>query len=137
MVDAQSREATCGQNYPTKNIFVISDDNYLQIHNEATFEFVNMIDVPMDISQTDDPIEVLTIKVSPNEELLGVIAGKNLIKEEEELHQIFIYRLTATDGIEDNFKLLFKFDLPDEYRYFSRAFEFNCKAQESELFLTN
>ena len=98
MIDDTSREGTCGQNYPTKNIFVISDDNYVQIHQEDTFQILKKVIVPLNVSDTEEDIEILTIKVSPNEELLAILAGKNLIKEIEELHQLFIYKLSPEEN---------------------------------------
>jgi len=40
----------------------------------------------MQESNTDDQIEIITLEVSPNQELVAVLAGKNLIKEIEEIH---------------------------------------------------
>ena len=37
-------------------------------------------------SETDDKIEIITLQVSHNQDLVAVLAGKNLCKEIEELH---------------------------------------------------
>jgi len=47
MIESIPREGTCGVNYPTKNIFCISDDDYVQIHNEATFQVIKQVKVPL------------------------------------------------------------------------------------------
>jgi len=82
---------------------------------------IKKVIVPLNVSDTEDEIEIITIKVSPNEELLAILAGKNLIKEIEELHQLFIYRLSPE---ENDYTLRFKIDLKVEHRFFSKSFEF-------------
>jgi len=56
------------------------------VHDEETYKMINKIDLPLSKSNTDDAIEILNIEISPDEELLAVLSGKNLIKGIEELH---------------------------------------------------
>jgi len=75
-------------------LFMIAYKQSIAIYNSKTFEaFENLIKVPLAKSKTSDIIEIMRFEVSQNQELLAVLAGKNLIKEEEELHQIFIYKI--------------------------------------------
>lgn len=122
IIDHQSREGFNGQNYPTKNIFVTSDTNYIYIHAEDTFQIMNRVQVPIAKSDTDDCMEIITSKTSQDESLLAVLVGKNLIKAVEEMHQLFIYKLSDK---EDDFALLHRIDLPEKHRFLSKAFAFN------------
>lgn len=38
IIDPTSREGCCGINIPSKNCFLISDDDYVQIHDEKTYK---------------------------------------------------------------------------------------------------
>lgn len=59
------------------------------------------------------------------------MAGKNLIKEIEEIHQLLIYEIKA----ECNFSLLKKVDLPEDYRSFSKITEFAHDKQDKAVLL--
>jgi hypothetical protein len=78
-------------------------------------------------------MEILNIKVSPNEKYLAVLAGKNLIKGIEELWELHIYNLTSGNG----FKHIKSIDLPEEFRSFSVSFEYMEKDQETTLIFTD
>ena len=86
IIDPTSREGCRGINVSKKHFFIISDDDYIQVHDEETYKMINKIDLPLSKSNTDDAIEILNIEISPDEELLAVLSGKNLIKGIEELH---------------------------------------------------
>lgn len=73
-------------------------------------------------SDTDEEMEIINIKTSPDEKLLAILCGKNLIKAIEEMHMLFVYELSEN---EDDFKMLYRIELPEEFRYFSKAFCFN------------
>jgi hypothetical protein len=88
-----------------------------------TFKIVNTVIVPLSESITDDEIEILSIKISPNEEYLAVLGGKNLIKEIEEVHSLHIFKMNS-DGTD--YDLMKEIHFPDEFRSFSVTFEF-CK----------
>jgi|DEB0MinimDraft_12_1074336.scaffolds.fasta_scaffold10104_4 hypothetical protein len=134
IIDAISREECCGLNIPTKKCFLITDDDYIQIHDENTYKMKSRIDVPMKISDTDDPIEILSIKISKNEKFLAVLAGKNLIKSIEELHSLHIYEIKENGS----YTILQNVDLPVAFRYFSVAFEFDKnEPHQAVLFADN
>lgn len=56
---------------------------------------------------------------------MAVMAGYHLIKEQEELHQILVYKVNT----KVNFELIADIMLPDKYRSFSKTFEF-CYRQD-------
>jgi len=132
-IDNTSREGNCGQNIVSKDCFLVSDDNFVEIHCAKSLRVINKIIIPMDISNTRDMIEILTIVVSKDESMLAVLTGKNLIKEIEELHQIFIYKIEP----DLSFELLFKKNLPEDYRFFSKTFDFCEKHHENSLYLVS
>ena len=78
--DSKSREGCASTIIPSMHCFLISDDNTVAIHDEATFKTRNMIEVPLDISDTREPIEIINIIVSQNENFLGILSGKILPK---------------------------------------------------------
>lgn len=51
---------------------------------------------------------------------MAVMAGYNLIKEEEELHQILVYKIHS----KANFELIADIKLPEKFRSFSKTFDF-------------
>lgn len=73
-------------------------------------------------------MEVLSMKVSQCQNYVGIIGGKNLIKMEEALYQIIIYRVNS----DTKFSKIVDYDLPEEYRSFSRTFEF-CTREDLSI----
>jgi len=129
IIEPTSREGCCGINVPSKNCFLISDDDYIQVHDEKTYKMNLKIDVPLQESATDDPIEILNIKISNNEKYLAVLAGKNLIKSIEELHSLHIYEIKSNS----TFNLISSIELPEEFRYFAVNFDFCKKNPQSTV----
>jgi len=117
--NTKSREGCRGVNLNSANLFLISDDNQIQIRNEETFKTINTMIVPLQESTTVDAMEILNIKISPNEKYLAVLGGKQLIKEIEEVHSLHIFELTQEGN---DFTLLFERNLPEEFRSFAVQF---------------
>lgn len=65
-------------------------------------------------------MEVISIKLDRDQEYLAMIGGKNLIKEKEELHHLFVYKISNLT----NFKLIVNHRLKGKYNSFSKAFDF-------------
>jgi len=78
-------------------------------------------------STTDDKIEILSLKVSRCQEYFAAIAGKNMIKGKEELHQILVYKINA----KNNFTMVSEHNLEEKFRSFSKTFEF-CYRKDSK-----
>jgi hypothetical protein len=66
-------------------------------------------------------MEILSIKLSPNEQYLAVLGGKNLIKEIEEVHSLHIFKIN-NEGTD--YDMLYQRNLPEIFRSFSVTFEF-------------
>lgn len=133
IIDDNSREGCRGVNVPSKGYFLISDDDFVQAHDQKTYKAINKLEIPLKESETDDKMEILNIKVSPNEKYLAVLGGKNLIKGIEELWELHIYLLTSGSA----FKHVKSIDLPEEFRSFSVSFEYMEKDQDSTLIFTD
>ena len=58
-----------------------------------------------------------------------MITGLNKIKEMEELHQIIIYEIN--DNSKNPFELCLNYTLPEEYRSYSKTFEFDIRASQT------
>ena len=99
-----------------------------------TFKIVNTVIVPLSESITDDEIEILSIKISPNEEYLAVLGGKNLIKEIEEVYSLHIFKMNS-DGTD--YDLMKEIHFSDEFRSFSVTFEFCKKKQDEAVIFTD
>ena len=132
--NTKSREGCRGVNLNSANLFLISDDNQIQIRNEETFKTINTMIVPLQESTTVDAMEILNIKISPNEKYLAVLGGKQLIKEIEEVHSLHIFELTQEGN---DFTLLFERNLPEEFRSFAVQFQFKTDEQNDSVIFTN
>lgn len=62
---------------------------------------------------------------------MAVLAGKNLIKEQEELHQIIIYEILSNS----EFHEIKVKNLPEQFREYSKTFEFFEKESDMCLLL--
>ena len=60
----KSREGCSGTCLANKNCFIISDQNTISIHDEETFKVMQTIQVPIKISNTREPIEIVNIVIS-------------------------------------------------------------------------
>lgn len=49
-------------------------------------------------SQTRERNEIIAMNICPYEKLLGVITGKNLIKNSQKPNQLFIFKKSTTEG---------------------------------------
>jgi hypothetical protein len=75
-------------------------------------------------------MEIIRILVSPNQQRLAVLSGRNLAKNIEEIHQLFIYLINPQTNQWD---LLYNNDLPEQFRYFSKSFHFANEFEEEEI----
>lgn len=99
---------------------MVSDDDYFSIYCSKCLTMGHQEFLPLKSSDTDDKMEILSMRMSRCEEFIAIVGGKNLIKEEEELHQILIYKINT----KRDFTKIVDFEFPEEYRSYSRAFEF-------------
>lgn len=78
-------------------------------------------------------MEIISIKLSQNEQYLAVLSGKNVIKQVEELHQLTLYKVNSMK----NFELLKIIPLDETLSDISQSFYFFEKEQDKCLILTN
>lgn len=76
--------------------------------------------MPLDISDTRDPIVIINIVISKNESFLGILSGKILPKQIEEIHQLHVYKVNSSTEVE-MYKMI---NLSPEYRQVSKSFDF-------------
>lgn len=91
IIDPENREGVSAVNVPNREVFIISDDDYLSIHDRRTYDRLFIHNIELKPSDTDDKVEIITIQLSKDEKFLAVLSGKNVIKEIEELHQLHVF----------------------------------------------
>lgn len=64
LITRDSKEEVCGQNLSLHKCFLISDDDYFESFCADTFDKKVKVKVPIEESNTSDPIEIITIKIS-------------------------------------------------------------------------
>lgn len=119
-IDSESKEEVNCVNLPRFKQFVVSDDDYISFYCSKCLTKGHKEFMPLKQSSTDDKMEILSMRITRCENFIAIIGGKNLIKEEEELHQILIYQINS----KRNFTKIVDYELPEEFRSYSRAFEF-------------
>ena len=62
--DEKSREGCQGTCLKNKNCFIISDEDNITIHDETSFKVIQNIEVPLQVSTTREPIEIISIEIS-------------------------------------------------------------------------
>ena len=86
--------------------------------------------VPFVESSTREKMEIITIKISMDQNYLAVLGGKILIKQVEELWHLHVFRIEYTGG-EITFESVSKYDpdniLPKQFRSYSKSIEFCCE----------
>jgi len=102
------------------------------VHDDLTYEMINKIEVPLPISDTKEPNEIINIKVSYNEEFLGVLSGKLLPKGIEKIEFLHIYKITSCLQID----LIKEIKIPKEYSNVSKSFDFLKNKKNQILFLS-
>ena len=134
IIDSTSREGTCGLSFPSKGMFMISDDDYVQIHGEKNYKLINRINVPLQQSDTDDEIEIISIAKSQDDKHLGILSGKNLIKGIESIYSLHIYIIHE----DKSHTLKASCHLPESFRSVSKSFVFDkVNPDNSVIFVDN
>jgi hypothetical protein len=103
-----------------ESCYLVSDDDYINSFCSLCFAKLNKTTLPLQESDTDDKTEILTLKVSRDQQLFAVIAGKNMIKGEEELRQILVYQIIS----KNEFKMIVNHILDEKYYSYSKNFDF-------------
>ena len=119
-IDFESKEAVCAKNLVRESCYLVSDDDYINSFCSLCFAKLNKTTLPLQESDTDDKTEILTLKVSRDQQLFAVIAGKNMIKGEEELRQILVYQIIS----KNEFKMIVNHILDEKYYSYSKNFDF-------------
>lgn len=136
LVDRTSREFCSAAVLQRSNIFLISDDSTVYVHDERSFELRDKIQVPLVTSHTDDPIEIINIMISPKAKFLAILSGKNLVKSIEEMHFLHVYKIqydAYSARSSASFQLVVEQELPSQLRLISKTFEFNIADEGREL----
>lgn len=85
--------------------------------------------MPLDVSTTREVIEIINITLSHNQKFLGVLSGKLMPKEIEEMHQLHVYEVKNPQDL----RLIRLINLSEGYRHVSKCFEFHLGNQEKEI----
>lgn len=77
------------------NVVVFYMVNKIRIYDSKTLELMSILDVNLLETQTREKNEIIGMSHSPNQDLLAIITGRNLIRQEQDTNQIIIYRIMA------------------------------------------
>lgn len=74
--------------------FLVGVKDKIKFYNVNTFEEITdcEIKIPLLKSFTREPNEIISMQISPKEDVLAVISGKKLIMDENKPNQIFIFK---------------------------------------------
>jgi len=92
------------------------------------FSKLNKTDLKLIQSDTDDPVEVLSLKVSRDQKYFAIIAGKNQIKCLEELRQIKVYEIIS----KNEFREIKDEILDEKYYTYSKTFDFSYRSDNPD-----
>lgn len=114
-INSNSFEGAVGQELKKTNTYAMADDLGIGIYESLSFREVQFWHVKPKISEQGKAVEILYMQISNDEEKIGVILGKRLIKDQVEITEIVIFaRVEASIGGHRRFKLFkqlpFKFD---------------------------
>ena len=92
-ITSKNFEGALGANLGESNEYVLAEKNKLCIYDIKDFYCKYHIDIKMeDENGSNDDHEILYIDVSHNQNKLGLILGRKLIRDKKEIHNLEIYK---------------------------------------------
>lgn len=139
-IDKHSKEGHKGVEIPEKGMILVSYKDSFVLYDNKTYQpNENFFKMPLkDKEKTDDPLEILTFSISPDKELVAVLIGKNLIKQEEELHQLLVFQVNSFHiSSTDLFEMKNNIRLSTHFRHYCKEFMFHPKSYEDEIVMVS
>ena len=93
-------EGALGLNVVSMGVFLVTNVDEIQMYDCTTFQEIpeRRLKIPQIASTTRERNEIIAISLCPYEKYLGVITGKNLIKNEQKPNQLFIFKRLEFEG---------------------------------------
>ena len=112
--------------------FLVGVKDKIKFYDVNTFMEIteSEIQIPLFKSTTREANEIISMQISPKEDILAVISGKKLIMDENKPNQIFIFKrkknLNAAEDSMDQFEALKKIKIMDNpaFEKISMQFKF-------------
>ena len=112
--------------------FLVGVIDKIKFYDVNTFEEIKEceIEIPLFKSTSRERNEIISMQISPKEDILAVISGKKLIMDENKPNQIFIFKrqknLNAQEDSMDQFKFLKRIKIMDNpaFEKISMQFKF-------------
>lgn len=80
----------------TMNAFLVSMVDVIKFYDIDTFEEIKACEIKIPLLKKGEderePNEIISMQMSCNEQMLGVISGKNLIMKEQKPNQLFLFK---------------------------------------------
>jgi hypothetical protein len=99
-IENDSRECVNCVNLPKFNSFIVSDDDCIEIFCGGCFGKQHKMQLELDQKDKDKTLEILSIRISRDQQLLAVMVGYILIREIEEVKQIYVYKINSKTNFE-------------------------------------
>lgn len=113
------------------NAFVVTEIKTLRFYHVDTFKEIEeaRIDIPLLESVTREPNQIISVRISKNEDYLAVISGKNLIMNEQFPNQLFIFRKNKNINVgeSETFSLVKRIMIKDRPDFKKISMQFNFK----------
>jgi hypothetical protein len=78
----ENLEGSIGLEFSSINVFLVSKIDKIVVYDSKKFSEIDTVPITLLESVTREPNEIICMQKSDNQEFLGCISGKNLIKNE-------------------------------------------------------
>mmetsp|Transcript_2923 Transcript_2923/g.4513 ORF Transcript_2923/g.4513 Transcript_2923/m.4513 type:complete len:120 (-) Transcript_2923:2833-3192(-) len=85
-IQQENLEGSMGLEFPSMNVFLVSKVDKVHIYDSSTFEYRGSVPIELLKADTREPNQVISMQKSHDEQLLAVISGKKLIKNEQKIN---------------------------------------------------
>lgn len=90
-LDANNYEGSKALEIETSNLILVSKIDEVILYDNEEYNEVGKIPITLLKTETREPNEVIGMQKSADEELIGIISGKNLVMDQQKQNQLFIF----------------------------------------------
>lgn len=96
-ISAENLEGSMGLDLPKHNALLVTKVDKIYLYDSRDFSTIGQIPINLLKTETREPNQIISMTKSPDEELIAVMSGKNLIMKQQKVNQLFVFEKKSRD----------------------------------------